>query len=201
MSDENAEAQTAEPEAKEPSLDELLNEWQDGDEKPEGQGDKKPAGEAPDKKTERQEPNERLDRALSYIEQQQQREIRESTTRDVTAAVNTLREHEALSKVPDRLLRGALYDLAESDKRFLGAWQARDRDPKRFERLIRAAAEDLAAEFTQAPDEQLTEDREAARASVRSQSGPARPAEPDLKSMSDDEIIDLTDREAAANRS
>jgi len=188
--------ETAVPEEtpKEPSLDELLNEWSSEDGKPEEtpKADPSPAKEALDPT--------KIETLANYVEQQQQRELQETFERDVGAAVKALKENDVLSKVPDRFVRGALEELARTDERFMAAWQNRHRDEARFQRVIKGVAEDFATELGSQPDDQLTEDREAVRASVRTQSTASQPAEPDVRDMSPNEIIAFTDKLARQNR-
>lgn len=120
---------------------------------------------------------------------QREEEIKQQTANDIKSAVSVISEELEGLNLPERLIRGALYDKAENDPRFLQAWTNRSQDPKTFNKILKSFAKEVKGDFDNVPDRQATEDREALAAAVRSAN--TRSAEPetvDVTTMSDQEF-------------
>jgi len=177
-----------------PSLDELIAEFETNEPAP--QPETPPPAEPGPQPT--VDP-EKINSVVNYVEQQQQRETRESERAAIDEAVKTAKEVEGLSDLPDIFVEGALSRKIASDPRLQAAWQNQHNDPAGFNRLIAGVAKDLAGELTTQPDAQLSADREAANASVRTQSGASEPETPDVRGMPHGDVIALSERLAAQN--
>jgi len=140
------------------------------------------------------EPSEDLKELANYVRAKRDEESRQATRDDLAKAVTAVKTEidDGGVKLPDRLVRGALRDMAEEDPRFLRAWAERSVNPRAWEQVLKAAAKEIRKELESSPDPQATEDKAAVRAAVRSAS--TRTPEPEpfdtkkLNSMSDAEF-------------
>jgi len=172
------EAVTAEP--VEPSLDELLNEYEQGTEAKPEQKDAEPDKKAPDPQ---------MSEVLDFVREAQA----ERTQSDIAKAVQTAKDgNEALSVLGDTVVRRYLEFEAAEDPRVQKAWVSRNSNPDGWNRVLKGLGDKLAKEIQAQPDQQLTNDREAARTSVRGSSTQAPPEEKldnaQLNSLSDAEF-------------
>jgi hypothetical protein len=140
------------------------------------------------------EPSEDMKDLANYVRAKRDEESREATRGDLAKAVTAVQTEidDGGLKLPDRLVRGALRDMAEEDPRFLRAWAERGANPKAWEQVLKAAAKEIRKELESSPDPQATEDKAAVRAAVRSAS--TRTPEPEkldnakINKMSDAEF-------------
>lgn len=140
------------------------------------------------------EPSEDMKELANYVRARRDEESRQATRDDLAKAVTAVKteiDGEGI-KLPDRLVRGALRDMAEEDPRFLQAWAHRGSNPRAWEQVLKAAAKEIRKELESSPDPHATEDKAAVRAAVRSAS--TRTPEPEaidpkkLAGMSDAEF-------------
>jgi len=128
-----------------------------------------------------------LQRTVQAIEQ-------ERVASDIEAAVRTVQEHlgDGLPvKLPDRVVRGMLNDLAMENRGVMVAFQNRRQEPGTWKRILAASAAQLRKEFGDPVDQQLTSDRAAAQAAVRgaSKASATDDGQPNLAAMSDQEFL------------
>jgi len=173
------EAVTDEP--VEPSLDELLKEYEQGTEAKPEQKEAEPDKKAPD--------HPQMSEVLDFVREAQA----ERTQSDISKAVQTAKDgNEALSVLGDTVVRRYLEFEAAEDPRVKNAWMARKSNPEGWNRVLKGLGDKLAKEIQAQPDPQLTNDREAAHASVRGSSTQAPPEEKvtneHLNEMSDAEF-------------
>ena len=162
----------------EPSLDEILNEW-----------DEKDKGAAPEQtKPEEKKPDPQMSEVLDFVREAQA----EKTQSDIAEAVKTTKDgNEALSVLGDTVVRRYLEFEAAEDPRVKNAWMARNTNPEGWNRVLKGLGDKLAKEIQAQPDQQLTNDREAARTSVRGSSTQAPPEE----RMTNEHLNDMSDAE------
>lgn len=127
-----------------------------------------------------------LQRTVQAIEQ-------ERVASDIDAAVRTVQEHlsDGLPvKLPDRVVRGMLNDLAMQNRGVTAAFQNRHSDPGTWKRVLAASAAQLRKEFGDSVDQRLTSDRAAAQAAVRgaSKASATDDGQPNFAKMTDNEF-------------
>ena len=171
----NAEtkSQTEGKGAQEPSIDELLEEF-------------KVKTETPTEQQSKDIKADDLREVVDYVRQDRDEKIKERTDTDVMAAVKVVKGDLELD---DGLVKQILYGRASTDPRFLKAFQMRHENPSAWESVQKAMHKELASTLTPKTDPNLTDDRAAVEAAVRSQStGSTEEPLPDLGSMSDAEF-------------
>lgn len=185
------EAQTEEIAAEtqpEPTLDDLLAEYESSEEAPvEPVKAEQPVSEPVSASID-------MENRLKRIEQEQDRERELRIERELDNAVKTLKESsETLSGLSDDIVRGTLENYGRTDVRLRRAWIDRTNNPEGFGKVLKALAEDIDNRNAGRPNAELTAAREAARASVMNQGKPSEPEEPDVSRMTGQQILDLTD--------
>ncbi len=98
---------------------------------------------------------------------------------------------ENLTHLDDDVLRDLLEVRASRDKRIADAWNSRDQKKGAWEAIEKSLAKEFGAKLGARPDPQLTNDREAARASTRGMST----TEPSGTPVSGAAIANMSDRE------
>lgn len=175
---------TETPGTQEPSLDDLLNEYDmhASHEQPDAQPDAQPQTEQPAKETSLPPDYD----SVRYFAEQY---ARDQHRREIDKTVQTIKEMgENLKEIDDEVIEGVLQARAAKDERVRLAWMTRHQKPSEWGKLTKALAKELDEKFRR-PDKQVTEDREALRAAVRS--GPVgddKPSVTDLNKMSDAEF-------------
>lgn len=165
--------------AQEPSLDELLEQFETKTVEPPATQDKaefKPE-EAKSDKTE--------DRVYKeYIE----RQIQKEADRDLMNAVKMIKDTADIP-LPDRHVRAILEDKAKEDARILSAWNKRNTAPKVFEDVMRAIGRELAKELEMPIDQTATNSVNAVTSAVHSgkTQAPMQESAPDVWKMSEAE--------------
>ena len=160
----------------EPSLDELLTEFDS-------------AGPPEQKQAESPKKADVSDELLDYIRSQQAKE----TQADISAAVEFVKK-SGVKGISDRLIESYLQTEAAGDKRIQEAWNQRQANPEGWSRVLKAVGKKIEGEIEPQPDAQLTNDREAARDAVR---GSSTEAPPETK-MTNEHLNSLSDAEFKA---
>lgn len=169
--DAGAKPQAEDAGAPEPSIDELLKQFDTTDTPPEQP--------KPDLKV------DDLKEVVSYVREDREERIREKTDADVSEAVKTVKGD---LDIDEGLVKDLLYGKASNDPRFLRAFQMRRENPEGWDNVQKAFSRELASKLVK-PDQNLTDDRAAVEAAVRSAStGSADEAPPDFASMTDAEF-------------
>lgn len=171
----NAEAksQTEGKGAQEPTIDELLKEFEQSETPTEQQS--KSDLKADD-----------IREVVDYVRETRDEKSREKTDADVAAAAKVVKGDLGISE--ERVI-DTLYGRANRDPRFLTAFQQRHENPNAWSNVLRKMHDELASELSPQVDTNATDDRAAVEAAVRSQStGSTEEPLPDLGSMSDAEF-------------
>ena len=183
MTDTSAVDTNAQPPAdaektteQEPSLDELLNEFNEP---------AQPTAPAPEAKPETAQP-EGLDDVVKWVNEQRQDAVQKQTQADIDAAVKAV--GDALdTPLPDRMIRNFIVGEVEFDQRMLNAWAQRGQNRTAWDGVVKGLARELQSTLSEAPDTDLTAARDAARAAVRGQQKPTETT-PDINAMSTQEF-------------
>lgn len=166
--------QTEDKGAQEPSIDQLLEQFAKTETSPEQTSKETDIGV------------DDLKEVVSYVREDRDRQTREQTQTDISSAVKAVKGD---LEIDDDLVEGLLYRKASTDPRFLRAFQLRHENPSTWADMQKAMNRDLAAKASAKPDQNLTDDRAAVEAAVRSAStGSTEEAPPDFGSMSDAEF-------------
>lgn len=126
-----------------------------------------------------------LEKRLEMLERQnlarQEQDLLMETSEAVNKAVSALKPAIAdlPVKISDKVIRGYLAETAQEDPRFMTAFESRDRDPAKWDRVVAALGRKMRAEFGDATDTAATETRAAVSAAVRASA--TRAAEPETK--------------------
>lgn len=169
--DAGASPQTEDKGAPDPSIDELLKQFEATETPPEQQPDEIKADDL--KEFVREAKADRTER------------LREKTDKAVSEAVKAVKGDLDLD---DGVVKDLLYGRASTDPRFLRAFQMRHENPTAWEGVQKAFGRELAEKMVK-PDQNLTDDHAAVEAAVRSAStGSSDEAPPDFGSMSDAEF-------------
>ena len=134
-------------------LDSLLNEYEAG------------AAE-PQKTTEVKANTDANTDVVNWARQEMQIREQERLNSAINDSVNKLKDGLDV-KIPDRALKGILYEKADSDPRFRSAWADRQNNPKGFERVLKALQKEIKDDFGEQTDKTVTDDREALASAVR----------------------------------
>ena len=114
--------------------------------------------------------------------------------KDTDAAINTAVSsvqgdlHNLEVNLPDRAVKALLNQMAVEDKRIQEAFRDRENNPGRWKKILNAAAKSIAKDFSEQPDQQLTNDRKYATAIRGKQT--AEDDSPDFSKMTDHEYND-----------
>lgn len=182
VDDQGTESMTAESDvnAQEPSIDDILSEidkeFESGTKTPE----RKVASSGGDDIAE-------LKNTVDFLI------TRESTT-DINKAVEKI-SGEIDVKIPQKAIKGMLFDMANEDKRISDAFDNRYNDPKTWDKVLKAVSKEIGKEFKGLPDQKLSNDRELVTAAVRGASKTTVEDEaPDFSKMSDAEFQNWTNQ-------
>ena len=136
------------------ALDSLLNEYEEATQ---------PKQAEPQQQSETKE-------LLDYFKGQREADYAKQIDDDLKSAVDTVKE--ALGELPvkpsDRALRGILNEMAVEDPRLKNAFEKRHENPQAWGKVLKSAAKAIQEDFSYDPN--LTEDREAVAAAVKSAS-------------------------------
>lgn len=170
--DAETKSQTEGKGAQEPSIDDLLKEF-----------------DTTDNPTEQQSADLKADDIKEFVrtaKEDREERIREKTDADVSEAVKTVKGD---LEIDDGLVKELLYGKASTDPRFLKAFQMRRENPDAWGRVQKAFNTELVSKLSPKTDQNLTDDRAAVEAAVRSHStGSPDETPPDFNSMSDAEF-------------
>jgi hypothetical protein len=108
---------------------------------------------------------EDIGEVVQYVKQQQVESEKKDTEEGIKSAVDTIKEGLDV-KVPDRAIRGMLFDLAESNEGFVNAFNNRNNNPQAWNKVLKSFQKEVAAEFQIDPE--ATNDREALKQAVHS---------------------------------
>lgn len=173
--DAPAKPATEDKGAQEPSIDELLKQFEQTETPPEQTNDIK----ADDLKA------DDIKEVVSFVKETREDRIRETTDKDVSAAVKAVKGD---LDIDEGLVKELLYGKASTDPRFLRAFQLRHENPEGWTGVQQAFGRELASRLAK-PDQGLTDDRAAVEAAVRSAStGSSEEPPPDFGSMTDSEF-------------
>jgi hypothetical protein len=140
-------------------------------------------------KPEPEQPKDDNSDVFEYVRQQRDEQVKQQTNQDIQNAVGTMNKELEGLNLPERVVRGMLFDKAENDSRFLQAWTNRHQNPAAFDKILKGLATEIRGDFESLPDKQTNEDREALAAAVRSANNkPAEPEQVDFNAMSDAEF-------------
>lgn len=171
--DAGAKPQAEDKGAQEPSIDELLKQFDSPDPQPEQVA-----------KTEIKADDIRD--VVSFVKEDREDRLREKTDKAISEAVTAVKGDLDLD---DGLVKDLLFGKASTDPRFLKAFQMRHENPSGWKSVQTAFSKDLATRLGPKIDQNLTDDHAAVAAAVRSQStGSPDAAAPDFSSMSDYEF-------------
>ena len=120
---------------------------------------------------------------VDYVRELREKEARETTQKDIAAAVETVKENVDLN-IPDSVIKNALYGKASEDPRFLRAFQYRGENPEQWSKVLKALGQGIAKEFEGLADRGATDDREAVASAVRGASTKAQEQETDYSEKS-----------------
>lgn len=125
--------------------------------------------------------------AVEYVKQLQQEEINRKTNQSIEDAVSTIRGELEQPLLPDRAIKGIIYEMAETNKAFVKAFQQREKHPDAWQRILKAVGADINKDLKEVPSPTLTDDRNALASAVQSASSKAPEADsaPDYGRMSD----------------
>ncbi len=128
----------------------------------------------------------RVDNMEMFVEQMQ----RKQTNEDIQKAVNTIKSSDSLGGVSDKIVRGYLTEKANSDPRFLQAFQARNDNPESWSNILSAVAAEMEGELGTTQDANVTKNIASVRATVntQSQNSNAGKTDADILNMSDAEF-------------
>lgn len=116
---------------------------------------------------ETQKPAEDLKPVLDFVKTEMAAKQQKTLDDDLTAATESLKKHEGLGKVPDKLLRGLMEAHALDDPSFVKAFENRGQDPKGWETALSQGAEFATELLGKIPkDGNIRSDVEAAAAAV-----------------------------------
>lgn len=126
---------------------------------------------------------------LEELRRERQEREAEKTQKDLQNAVDTIKEHGV--DIPDKYIRGALYDLADTDPRFSKAWVNRSSNPRQFNKVLKTLAKELKDDFL---DKDLTDTKNDVVSAVKGASkekGSEEMSEKELRSK----ILKMNDQE------
>jgi len=168
MSQEEKVSQEPPEEAQD--LDSLLSEFDESSPEPE----EKPKDES------------EVQQLKAQVERLEQNQVLVDARKGVDEAVTQIKEIGGLDNISDQIIEDMLQGWGSRDHRLAAAFSNRLQDPKGYQKILAG----LAGEFKtalQQPDEKITEDQEALRATVRGQEDktvtPEGPTPADLGKM------------------
>lgn len=134
---------------------------------------------------------EKATQLLSYVEQLQQKELRETTEKSLEETVkNIIAASPDLEGMPPKMVRAFLHYKADESADLRAAWLNREAKPELWKRTQAALAKEIAAEWSQVPKATVAQDRAAVQAAVRNLSATQpREAPPDYSKMSLGELM------------
>ena len=175
--DPNAQGQpaAAEGDAQVDDLDSLLSEFDSQTSQP---------------TPEPQQSSSEVKELINYMQQEKKEKEAARLNEDLNATFTQVGEMLADKGLPDYLVRGAVYEKAESDPRFRDAFENRGNNPQAWNRVVKALGAQVKRDLEAQPDPQLTADSNALAAAVRgsSQTTPAAPEVEDISSKTDAEL-------------
>ncbi len=139
----------------------------------------------------------RLDRVESFMEAQQQKEATSQFDKAVASAVTRAKDDDVLSGFSDSMIEGSLRLKASKDKRISQAFENQDRDPVTWDKVLGKLIHEIREEQEAKPVPELTNAREAARASVRTHSSNPDPEPVDTSKMGHAQFMRHSDGVAA----
>lgn len=147
--------------------------------------------ETEDDSTETKGPQDASDPVSQRLEQLERQVTQQQTQEALGKLVNTVRGDLDAETFDNDLVEGWIEKIATREPRIMKAWANRERDPKGFSKVAGSLAKQFQSKFSNAPDRQVTEDREAVASAARSAS-----TRSDASDMpSDKEIAHMTDQE------
>lgn len=147
-----------------PDLDALLSEFT-----PKPQAAPTPAPtvtEAP-KPTEPPIDRTRLENVVRTVEDLSRERAKQKVDADMTAAIKAVKDAaDPLSGLPDRVVKGLLYEKADTDARFLQAFMQREQHPESWSKILKSFAQEAAKDFSSEEGSKVARDRAAVTAAV-----------------------------------
>lgn len=166
---DQGEAKPSPDAAHEPSLQDLLAQYNESKKAPADTKQPQKAEErvAP-QPTNSATPSGDDDEIREWVRQQREKEQAQATEKAVTDAIGMIRESdESLADVSEKVLAWAIYGEAANNPALLEAFALRETNPAIWQRAMKELGSSVANELASKPDPAATAGREAARASVR----------------------------------
>lgn len=157
--------------APEPSLDELLNEF-DEQNKPQ------------EKKAKKEDPDSDV---KAYIRAQMQKDVEATVKKDVESSVKLAKEAGELN-IPDALIDSYLRQTIQNDERLLNLWHSREKNRASFDAVIKNLGRQLAKTLEQPVDKSVSDSVDALESAVKSSSKTTKPQDVDVLQMSKEEF-------------
>ncbi len=175
-----------------PSLDDLLNEYESG--APAAPADAAPVQQPAD--AQQTELHNEMRQAVAWINQQRQESDAKRIQDDLKSAADVVKGHIGDDTLSDKLVLNYINGAAGNDPRLLNAWAQRHADPQGWGRVLKGVSEELRTELASRPDPDLTADRNAARNAVSTQAArrPDSGEQPSTRDMTAEEVIALSDK-------
>lgn len=111
-----------------------------------------------------------IKKVVSYVEQQQMEQFNERFRTDMDATVKAVQEvipEEAKKFLTADLIEGQVYKRAEDDEAVKKAFLERHTNPTEWAKTQKTIVEGFAKQFTETPDKEVNEDREAVMAAAK----------------------------------
>ena len=127
--------------------------------------------------------NDRIDKVVQYVEQDQQAKARQQTEDSLNAAAKLMAE--SVEGVDESVLRALVVAGVVEDNRAQNLWNQRHNNPKAWESYVTGLAKEKFS-GTKGEPEDISQSRAAARAAVRANSGSTQPDSdiPDFRNRS-----------------
>lgn len=112
-------------------------------------------------------------------------EAKAAFEKDISAAIKTVKEHDVLGGLSDKVVNAWLQDRIANDGNLLKAFQLRGQNRPAWNKIIGVLRDELAGEVTIKPQ---GKDREAVRAAAQTRNVTSKGKEPDWLKASDQEL-------------
>lgn len=176
---DDAAQDTEVQDAPEPSLDELLNEFDE---------QHKPQKKEPAKK---EDPDADV---KAYVRAQMQQDVESSVKKDVESSVKLAKEAGELN-LPDSLIDSYLRQTIQNDERLLNLWHARGKNRASFDAVIKNLGRQLAKSLEKPVDKSVSDSVSALESAVKSSSKSTKGEDKvDFLNMTPDKLREWEDK-------
>jgi len=139
---------------------------------------------------------DRLERIDQRLERNERRTEETNFRKDMDVAVKTVRGDLPGDLFDDTFMESWLDAQARQDPRIAQVWADRAQNPKRFDQVLTGLSRNFAKKFSNLPDAQATEDKEAVAAAVSGASKKAPEGKaPDYSKLTDQEYAEKVEKE------